>query len=145
MPALEVEARRQASPSAAPQGWFGVYTTSDAEGVVTSGGQVVVTSRYPLWDMKSPRLTADVPHTKAGEERMEVDIAGNEIGTAKAMPESYHSAPATSPCPCGDIGTRIGNTRAVPVVRRSARPRYQRRGLGTSALLGLLALTLGAP
>ena len=44
-----------------------------------------VTSRYPLWDMKSPRLTADVPHTKAGEERMEVDIAGKEIGTAKAM------------------------------------------------------------
>ncbi|HWJ21706.1 MAG TPA: cytochrome c oxidase subunit I, partial [Gemmatimonadaceae bacterium] len=31
-----------------------------------------VTSRYPLWDVKSPELTAEVPHTKHGDERNDV-------------------------------------------------------------------------
>src|SRR5919205_2160796 len=35
-----------------------------------------IRSRYPLWDLKSPRLTADVPHTKAGEKRTAVEVAG---------------------------------------------------------------------
>ena len=44
-----------------------------------------VRSRYPLWDMKSPRLTSDVPHSKAGDERVDVEIAGREVATAKPM------------------------------------------------------------
>jgi cytochrome c oxidase subunit 1 len=35
-----------------------------------------VTSRYPLWDAKSPELTREVPHTEAGDRR--VGIAGPE-------------------------------------------------------------------
>jgi cytochrome c oxidase subunit I len=42
----------------------------------------IVKSRYPLWDMKSPRLTADVPHTAAGEKRMEFDVGGKAVGSA---------------------------------------------------------------
>ena len=39
-----------------------------------------VRSRYPLWDLKSPQLTADVPHSKAGDRRVDVDIAGRHTG-----------------------------------------------------------------
>src|SRR5688572_22613746 len=44
-----------------------------------------VTSRYPLWDMKSPRLTSEVPHSKRGDERIDVDVAGKEVGSAQGM------------------------------------------------------------
>src|SRR5205823_3780112 len=40
-----------------------------------------VTSRYPLWDVKSPELTADVPHSKHGDERSEVSIGGKPVGS----------------------------------------------------------------
>jgi len=39
-----------------------------------------VTSRYPLWDVKSPALTADVPHSRAGDERNDVRIGGAHVG-----------------------------------------------------------------
>jgi cytochrome c oxidase subunit 1 len=40
-----------------------------------------VTSRYPLWDVKSPGLTADVPHSRKGDERNEVTIGGAHVGS----------------------------------------------------------------
>jgi cytochrome c oxidase subunit 1 len=43
-----------------------------------------VTSRYPLWDAKSPHLTADVPHTAAGERRTDAKIAGKGAGSFDA-------------------------------------------------------------
>jgi cytochrome c oxidase subunit 1 len=45
-----------------------------------------VRSRYPLWDMRSPRLTAQVPHTKAGERQMTVEVAGKETGASLETP-----------------------------------------------------------
>ena len=39
-----------------------------------------VTSRYPLWDVKSPELTALVPHSRRGDERSDVSIAGQHVG-----------------------------------------------------------------
>ena len=39
-----------------------------------------VTSRYPLWDRKSPELTRHVPHTREGERAINVDIAGKHVG-----------------------------------------------------------------
>jgi len=41
-----------------------------------------VTSRYPLWDVTHPELTAEVPHSREGEKRIEVDVAGKEVGHA---------------------------------------------------------------
>jgi cytochrome c oxidase subunit 1 len=40
-----------------------------------------VTSRYPLWDLKQPHLTSDVPHTARGDRAMQVDIGGKDAGT----------------------------------------------------------------
>jgi len=39
-----------------------------------------VTSRYPLWDVKSPGLTSDVPHSRDGERRVDVDVGGHHAG-----------------------------------------------------------------
>jgi cytochrome c oxidase subunit 1 len=38
-----------------------------------------VTSRYPLWDMKSPHLTSEVPHSKHGDERNDVEVGGRHV------------------------------------------------------------------
>jgi cytochrome c oxidase subunit 1 len=45
-----------------------------------------VTSRYPLWDLKSPELTTEVPHTKHGDERLDVDVAGKHAGHSHINP-----------------------------------------------------------
>ena len=39
-----------------------------------------VTSRYPLWDVKSPELTAEVPHSRHDDERNDVALAGKKVG-----------------------------------------------------------------
>jgi hypothetical protein len=39
-----------------------------------------VTSRYPLWDMKSPELTRDVPHSREDDERNDVAMGGKKVG-----------------------------------------------------------------
>jgi cytochrome c oxidase subunit 1 len=39
-----------------------------------------ITSRYPMWDRKSPELTTDVPHTREGERAINVDVAGKHVG-----------------------------------------------------------------
>jgi len=39
-----------------------------------------VTSRYPLWDVTHPELTADIPHTKEGDRELEVDAGGKDTG-----------------------------------------------------------------
>jgi len=39
-----------------------------------------VTSRYPLWDVKSPELTVDVPHSKHGDERNDIVVGGKHMG-----------------------------------------------------------------
>src|SRR5206468_6900491 len=41
----------------------------------------VVTSRYPLWDLKSPALTADVPHSRHGDERNDITVGGARVGS----------------------------------------------------------------
>jgi len=38
-----------------------------------------VTSRYPLWDVKSPELTVEVPHSKHGDERNDVVVGGKRV------------------------------------------------------------------
>ncbi len=40
-----------------------------------------VTSRYPMWDMKSPALTADVPHSREDDERSDILVGGRKVGS----------------------------------------------------------------
>jgi cytochrome c oxidase subunit 1 len=46
----------------------------------------VITSRYPLWDLKSPQLTREVPHTKEGEQHIDIEIGGKHVASPKAAP-----------------------------------------------------------
>src|SRR4051812_14456944 len=59
-----------------------------------------VTSRYPLWDLKSPALTRDVPHTREGERAIDVDVGGKHVGHvshAIGNPPGAASMAAASP------------------------------------------------
>ncbi|HMC55482.1 MAG TPA: cytochrome c oxidase subunit I [Gemmatimonadaceae bacterium] len=58
-----------------------------------------VTSRYPLWDRKSPQLTRDVPHTREGERAIDVDVGGKHVGHvshAIGNPPGASAMPAAS-------------------------------------------------
>ena len=39
-----------------------------------------VTSRYPLWDLKAPHLTREVPHTREGDKTTHVEVGGKDAG-----------------------------------------------------------------
>ena len=56
-----------------------------------------VTSRYPMWDMRSPQLTTEVPHTQRGDKAMSVDVAGQHQGTPHPGPAPVSKQPAESP------------------------------------------------
>jgi len=45
-----------------------------------------VTSRLPLWDLTSPRLNAEVPHTARGDRRMDVDAGSKHVGANHLNP-----------------------------------------------------------
>jgi cytochrome c oxidase subunit 1 len=40
-----------------------------------------VMSRYPLWDAKSPKLTTEVPRSRHGDERIDVQVAGTPVAS----------------------------------------------------------------
>jgi cytochrome c oxidase subunit 1 len=46
-----------------------------------------VTSRYPLWDVKSPALTAEVPHTEAGDTRLGIGVPGKDLNDGTEVAE----------------------------------------------------------
>jgi len=58
-----------------------------------------VTSRYPLWDLKSPELTTDVPHTKAGDATTNVQVAGahTDATLKQGGPDTEPRQPAEAP------------------------------------------------
>ncbi len=55
-----------------------------------------VTSRYPLWDIKRPQLTSDVPHTQHGDREVHIDIAGKDGGTPHASMAARSNTPVES-------------------------------------------------
>ena len=52
-----------------------------------------VTSRYPLWDVTHPELTAGIPHTAEGDRHLEVDILGKEVGDVRVNPLAQSQTP----------------------------------------------------
>ena len=43
----------------------------------------MVTSRYPLWDLKAPGAHAEVPHSEHGDERVDVDVGRSTPAVAR--------------------------------------------------------------
>ncbi len=66
----------------------------------------VVTSRYPLWDVTSPALTANVPHTLTGEQDVDVRVAGKEAGDAKFPADTERNAPSV-PLTAAQLGIHM--------------------------------------
>jgi cytochrome c oxidase subunit I len=49
-----------------------------------------VTSRLPLWDVKTPALNAEVPHSERGDRRLDVDVAAKHTGHSHPNPANSH-------------------------------------------------------
>jgi cytochrome c oxidase subunit 1 len=60
-------------------------------------------SRYPLWDLKSPKLTRDVPHGESQEKKLEVDVAGKDAGHPSVNPTG--DTHAEGPTPYAELNT----------------------------------------
>jgi cytochrome c oxidase subunit I len=57
-----------------------------------------ITSRYPMWDMKSPHLSADVPHSTHGDRQTSLQMAGKDTGASAELSGAPRSkAPAEGP------------------------------------------------
>ncbi|HET7585675.1 MAG TPA: cytochrome c oxidase subunit I [Gemmatimonadaceae bacterium] len=72
-----------------------------------------VTSRYPLWDARSPRLTSDVPHTAAGEQAVEVDVAGKHVGDTRFPADTERNAPSV-PLTAAQLGIHMPSPTIKP-------------------------------
>jgi cytochrome c oxidase subunit 1 len=55
-----------------------------------------VTSRYPLWDVKAPQLTTDVPHSESGDKGLEIEAGGAKVGEAEINPTDRSRMPRES-------------------------------------------------
>ena len=81
-----------------------------------------VTSRYPVWDMKAPELTADVPHSHEGDKRIEVDLGGREVGSVEVPDGRNRQAPEAPMHLEGrlptahELGIPMPNPSAMPIV-----------------------------
>ncbi|GAC1650185.1 MAG: cytochrome c oxidase subunit I [Gemmatimonadaceae bacterium] len=112
-----------------------------------------VTSRYPLWDVKSPSLTTQVPHTERGDTRLDVDVGSKHTGSGHPSPTD-HNAPgyARQPLPqthktAHELGIPMPSPTIKPLIAAagltvmfSGLPFFHRESLG----LGLAIIFVGA-
>jgi cytochrome c oxidase subunit I len=81
-----------------------------------------VTSRYPLWDIKSPELTTDVPHTREGERAIDVDVAGKHVGHVAHAIGNPPGGPVNAPHTDGPIKT--AKELGIPMPNPSIKPLF---------------------
>jgi cytochrome c oxidase subunit 1 len=93
-----------------------------------------VTSRYPLWDVKSPELTTDVPHSKAGDTELEIDVGGNETGVAHVNPLGPDRVPREHALR-EERRSMTARELGIPMPASTAKPMF--------AALGLLLMGVG--
>jgi len=82
-----------------------------------------VTSRYPLWDVKAPQLTTDVPHSESGDKGLEIDAGGTKVGDAEInpidrtrMPEESAMHVETRHATAKELGIPMPSPTAKPLV-----------------------------
>jgi len=113
-----------------------------------------VTSRYPMWDVKSPRLTAAVPHTAAGDARIDVQVAGRDVGDIES-PEARGAAAHPVGVPHVERGYATARELGIPMPSPTIMPLIVAFGLtvmftgplvmhGQTRLAGVLVSLLGA-
>ncbi len=82
-----------------------------------------VTSRYPLWDLKSPELTRDVPHSKHGDKELEIDVAGREVAEPHPNPLGADRQPIEAPM---HIESRMATAKelGIPMPANTGKPMF---------------------
>ena len=75
-----------------------------------------ITSRYPLWDVKSPELTADVPHTPEGEKRTDVRVGGKETTASFKAPSDTHMASEAAHPSATELGIAMPTPTIKPLL-----------------------------
>jgi cytochrome c oxidase subunit 1 len=81
-----------------------------------------VTSRYPLWDVKSPELTRDVPHTREGERAINVDVAGKHVGHIDHAIGNPPGGPVNSSHAAGPV--KSARELGIPMPNPSIKPLF---------------------
>jgi hypothetical protein len=74
-----------------------------------------VTSRYPLWDRKSPELTRHVPHDAEDEQKMDVTMGGKRTGTASSPADTKLNASDAHPS-AKDLGIVMPTPTIKPLI-----------------------------
>jgi cytochrome c oxidase subunit I len=88
-----------------------------------------ITSRYPMWDMKSPQLTAEVPHTRAGDKETGLQMAGRDTGASAEFSGAPRSkAPAEGP-PHQEFVYRTAKELGIPMPNPTIKPLVMAFGL----------------
>jgi cytochrome c oxidase subunit 1 len=79
-----------------------------------------VTSRYPMWDLKTPGLTKDVPHTREGERAMDIDVAGKHVGHVNHAIGNPDGGPVGKDLPHGPL--KSAKELGIPMPNPSIKP-----------------------
>src|SRR3954465_15258166 len=82
-----------------------------------------VTSRYPLWDVKSPALTSDVPHSKRGDEHIDVSSGGKHVGGFQAHTNPGSPLGASNPSANQQTG-KTARDLGIPMPNPTIRPLF---------------------
>ena len=93
-----------------------------------------VTSRYPLWDLKAPQLTTEVPHSKSGDTELEIDVGGKAAGTAHVNPLGPDKQPRTAALH-EERRSATARELGIPMPASTAKP--------VVAALGILVIAVG--
>jgi cytochrome c oxidase subunit I len=83
-----------------------------------------VTSRYPLWDKKSPELTKDVPHTREGERAINVDVAGKHVGHIDHAIGNPPGGPVNADHTRDDVPPLSAKQLGIPMPNPSIKPLF---------------------
>ncbi|HUF25766.1 MAG TPA: cbb3-type cytochrome c oxidase subunit I, partial [Gemmatimonadaceae bacterium] len=100
-----------------------------------------ITSRYPMWDLKSPRLTAEVPHSAAGDQTLSVQAAGKPVAEAERAAPAPAKGAAAHPVgtPHIERGYATARELGIPMPSPSMMPLLVATGL-TTMFTGMLFL-----
>ena len=81
-----------------------------------------VTSRYPLWDVKSRERKHDVPHTREGERGVDVDVARKHVGDVDRATGSPPGGPVNARHQEGPV--RTARELGIPMPNPSIKPLF---------------------
>jgi len=82
-----------------------------------------VTSRLPLWDVKTPALNAEVPHTDRGDRRLDVNVGSKHAGAGHPNPaNSYPQQESESGMHIEEATGKSAKDLGIPMPNQTIKP-----------------------